>query len=161
MDIVTLGNEMLRQKAEPIEEINEEIVQLANDMIASLNPKEGIGLAGPQVGVMKRIFIVHVEGDEPRVFINPSIIGTSQDEVFYEEGCLSIPGVWADIKRPSVIQVQAWNEKGKPFRVEAKGIMARVIQHEYDHLEGILFVDRLSDIKRSKILTKYEKMKRA
>ncbi len=161
MDIVTLGNEMLRQKAEPIEEINEEIVQLANDMIASLNPKEGIGLAGPQVGVMKRIFIVHVEGDEPRVFINPSIIGTSQDEVFYEEGCLSIPGVWADIKRPSVIQVQAWNEKGKPFRVEAKGIMARVIQHEYDHLEGILFVDRLSEVKRSKILTKYEKIRRA
>jgi peptide deformylase len=161
MDIVTLGNEILRQKAEPITEINEEIVQLANDMIASLNPKEGIGLAGPQVGVMKRIFIVHIEDEEPMVFINPSIIGTSQDEVLYEEGCLSIPGVWADVKRPSVIQVQAWNEKGKAFKVEASGIMARVIQHEYDHLEGILFVDRLSELKRSKLLTKYEKLKKA
>jgi peptide deformylase len=161
MNIVTLGNEILRQKAEPIEEINEEIVQLANDMIACLDPKEGIGLAGPQVGVMKRIFIVHIEGDEPRVFINPSIIGTSEDEVLYEEGCLSIPGVWADVKRPSVIQVQAWNEKGKVFKVEAKGIMARVIQHEYDHLEGILFVDRLTEVKRSKLLTKYDKIKRA
>jgi peptide deformylase len=161
MDIVTLGNDILRQKAEPIEEINEEIVQLAADMIARLNPKEGIGLAGPQVGVNKRIFIVHIEDDEPRVFINPSIINTSEDEVFYEEGCLSIPGVWADVKRPSVIQVQAWNEKGKAFRVEASGIMARVIQHEYDHLEGILFVDRLSEVKRSKLLDKYEKKKKA
>lgn len=161
MDIVTLGNEILRQKAEPIEEINEEIVQLANDMIARLDPKEGIGLAGPQVGVMKRIFIVHIEGDEPRVFINPTIIATSEDEVFYEEGCLSIPGVWADVKRPSVIQIQAWNEKGRRFRVEAKGIMARVIQHEYDHLEGVLFVDRLPDAKRAKLLNKYQKLKRA
>lgn len=160
MDIVTLGNDILRQKAEPIEEINEEIVRLAQDMIASLNPKEGIGLAGPQVGVNKRIFIVHIEGDEPRVFINPSIIGTSEDEVFYEEGCLSIPGVWADVKRPAVIQVQAWNEKGKPFKVEAKGVMARVIQHEYDHLEGVLFVDRISEVKRTKLLQKYEKSKR-
>ncbi len=161
MDIVTLGNEILRQKADPIEEINDEIVQLANDMIVRLDPKEGIGLAGPQIGVMKRIFIVHIEGDEPRVFINPSIINTSEDEIIYEEGCLSIPGVWADVKRPSVIQVQAWNEKGKPFRVEAKGIMARVIQHEYDHLEGVLFVDRLPEVKRSRLLAKYEKLKRA
>ncbi len=161
MDIITLGNELLRRKAEPIDDINEEIVQLANDMIASLDTDTGIGLAGPQVGVMKRIFIVHIEGDEPRVFINPTIINTSEDEVVYEEGCLSIPGVWADIKRPAVIQVQAWNEKGKPFRVEAKGIMARVIQHEYDHLEGVLFVDRLSEPKRNKILIKYGKQKRA
>jgi peptide deformylase len=161
MDIVTLGNEILRQKALPIEEINEEIVQLAASMIARLDPKEGIGLAAPQVGVNKRIFIVHIEDDEPRVFINPSIINTSEDEVMYEEGCLSIPGVWADVKRPAVIQVQAWNEKGKAFKVEASGIMARVIQHEYDHLEGVLFVDRLPELKREQLLSKYEKIKKA
>jgi peptide deformylase len=161
MDIVTLGNELLRQKAETVRPIDATYKKIAETMIETMHEGRGIGLAGPQVGLMKRIFVVHVEGDVPRVFINPSIIETSQDQVKYEEGCLSIPGLWADVVRPSQVRVQAWNEKGRPFTLEAGGILARAILHEYDHLEGVLFIDRISAPKRNKILTKFEKMQRA
>jgi peptide deformylase len=107
---------------------------------------------------MKRIFVIHVDGDEPRVFINPSIIATSQETAKYEEGCLSIPGVWADVVRPRAVRIQAWNEKGRPFTMETEGILARVILHEYDHLEGVLFIDRLPPGKRERILAKFDKM---
>ncbi|MDR1109082.1 MAG: peptide deformylase [Spirochaetaceae bacterium] len=161
MEIITLGNELLRQKAAPIRKIDETYAEIAADMIEALHQGKGIGLAGPQVGLMERIFVIHVEGDAPRVFINPSIIGTSQDMVKYEEGCLSLPGIWADVMRPSSVRVQAWNEKGRPFTLETGGILARVIQHEYDHLEGLLFIDRLSEPKRNRVLAKFEKRKRA
>jgi peptide deformylase len=160
MDIITLGNDLLRQRAEPIKPIGPEYKTIAEEMIEALHRGKGVGLAGPQVGLMKRIFVVHAEGDVPRVFINPSIIGTSEDQVKYEEGCLSIPGIYADLVRPAQIKVQAWNEKGRPFTLEAEGLLARIILHEYDHLEGILFIDRLSEIKRNKVLAKYEKRRR-
>jgi peptide deformylase len=126
-------------------------------MIDALHKQRGVGLAGPQIGLMKRIFVIHIEGDEPRVFINPSIIATSQETIKCEEGCLSIPGVWADVVRPRAVRVQAWNEKGRPFTIETEGILARVILHEYDHLEGVLFIDRLSPRKRERILAKLKK----
>ncbi|GHT74910.1 peptide deformylase [Spirochaetia bacterium] len=157
MDILTLGNELLRQKAEPVRPIGTEYVGIAEEMIEALHAGKGVGLAGPQVGLSKRIFVVQVEGEAPRVFINPTIIGTSQDLVKYEEGCLSIPGIWAEVMRPAAVTVQAWNEKGRPFTLDAEGILARVIQHEYDHLEGMLFIDRLSEPKRDRVLQKYEK----
>ncbi|GHV88217.1 peptide deformylase [Spirochaetia bacterium] len=137
--------------------IGAEYVGIAEEMIEALHAGKGIGLAGPQVGLSKRIFVVQVEGEAPRVFINPTIIGTSQDLVKYEEGCLSIPGIWAEVMRPAAVKVQAWNEKGRPFTLDAEGILARVIQHEYDHLEGMLFIDRLSVPKRDRVLLKYEK----
>ncbi|MDR3161127.1 MAG: peptide deformylase [Spirochaetaceae bacterium] len=161
MEIVTLGNELLRQKAQRIKDINETYRKVAVDMIEALHAGKGIGLAGPQVGLMKRIFVVQVEGDVPRVFINPSIVETSREVVKYEEGCLSLPGLWADVIRPASVRVQAWNEKGRPFTLEAEGILARVILHEYDHLEGILFIDRLPEPKRNRLLEKFEKRKRA
>jgi peptide deformylase len=161
MQILTFGNELLRQKAEPVEKINGELADTAQQMIAALKDGKGVGLAGPQVGLLKRIFVVHVEGGGPRVFINPSIIETSQETVKYEEGCLSLPGVWADVMRPQVVKVQAWNEKGRPFTLETGGILARVILHEYDHLEGMLFIDRLSEPKRNRILAKLDKLARA
>ncbi|MFP3089919.1 peptide deformylase [Treponema sp. TIM-1] len=161
MEIILLGNELLRQKAAPVKEIDGSYGKIAAKMVEALHQGKGIGLAGPQVGILERIFVVHIEGDIPRIFINPSIIGTSQDMVKYEEGCLSLPGIWADVLRPSAVRVQAWNEKGRPFTIEADGILARVIQHEYDHLEGVLFIDRLSDPKRNRILTKFEKRNRA
>jgi peptide deformylase len=105
--------------------------------------------------------VVQVDGDIPRVFINPSIIETSRALVKYEEGCLSLPGLWADVIRPASVRVQAWNEKGRPFTLEADGILARVILHEYDHLEGVLFIDRLPEPKRNQLLEKFEKRKRA
>jgi peptide deformylase len=161
MEILILGNELLRQKAAPAKKIDGAYERLAGEMLDALHRGKGVGLAGPQVGLMERIFVVHIEGDVPRVFINPSIIGTSQDMVKYEEGCLSLPGIWADVRRPSAVRVQAWNEKGRPFTLEADGILARVIQHEYDHLEGVLFIDRLSEPKRDQVLAKFKKRNRA
>ncbi|MDR1588395.1 MAG: peptide deformylase [Treponema sp.] len=157
MDILTLGEELLRQKAEPVEKIDADLVKTARMMLDALEKAKGIGLAGPQIGFMKRLFVIHIEGDIPRVFINPSIIETSQETMKYEEGCLSLPGIWADVVRPKLVKVQAWNERGRPFTLEAEGILARAILHEYDHLEGVLFIDRLSELKRKKILAKLDK----
>ena len=157
MQILTLGNECLRQKAIPVKEIGPEYIKIAEELIDTLHEGKGVGLAGPQVGRLERIFAVHVEGDAPRIFINPSILETSQETLKYEEGCLSIPGIYTDVVRPKTVKVQAWNEKGRPFTLEADGLMARVILHEYDHLEGILFIDRISEMKRNRILEKMEK----
>jgi peptide deformylase len=159
MNVITLGNELLRQKAEPVKPIDKEIADIAAQMIETMHHSKGVGLAGPQIGLMKRIFVVHVDGDKPRVFINPSIIGTSQETVKLEEGCLSLPGVWADVVRPVAVRVQAWNEKGRPFTIETEGMLARAILHEYDHLEGTLFIDRIPEARRNKILAKIEKQR--
>jgi len=161
MDIITLGDELLRQKAEKIDKIDDEIRALAVQMYEIIKRDKGIGIAGPQVGVMKRIFVVQIEGeDEGRVFINPSILETSVTTNKYEEGCLSIPGIYANVIRSEIIKIQAWNEKGRPFTIEASGLLARVILHEYDHLEGVLFLDHLPENKREKLIEKYEKSKK-
>jgi peptide deformylase len=157
MTILTLGDDLLRQKAEAVQTIDDEIRTIAEGMIDALHEGKGVGLAGPQIGFMKRMFVIHVDGDVPRVFINPSITATSPEVVKYEEGCLSIPGVWADVIRARSLEIQAWNEKGRPFTMEVDGILARVILHEYDHLEGVLFIDRLSVPKRNRILAKMQK----
>jgi len=161
MQIITLGNDLLRQKAEKVEKIDTELVKTAQLMLTLIHDGKGIGLAGPQIGVLKRFFVVHVEGDIPRIFINPSIIETSHETVKFEEGCLSLPGAWASVSRSKMITVQAWNERGRPFTLEADGILARVILHEYDHLEGKLFIDYLTDVKRNKIVNKLEKRAKA
>ncbi|MDR0600642.1 MAG: peptide deformylase [Treponema sp.] len=171
MEIITLENkadsrndQVLREKTKTIKDINDEIRKTAQEMVDAMRRGRGVGLAGPQVGLLKRIFVTHAEGDKPRIFINPSIVWTSQEQGAHEEGCLSIPGLWADVKRPERITIQAWNEKGRAFTLEASGMLARVIQHEYDHLEGILFIDRIDEARREKLLDKLgkqEKRKRA
>ncbi|AEJ20445.1 peptide deformylase [Gracilinema caldarium] len=161
MEIITLGNDVLRQKALPIQDIDGQVKALAQEMIETMHRGRGIGLAGPQVGLLQRIFVVQVDGDSPRVFINPTIIGTSSEIVQYEEGCLSIPGLYADVTRPEKVTIQAWNERGRPFTLDADGLLARVIQHEYDHLEGVLFIDRLTEPKRNRLLKLYDKKMRA
>lgn len=161
MEIITLGDEILRKKAVTVGDIDAALAALAKDMLEAMRVGRGVGLAGPQVGELKRIFVTQIEGDVPRVFINPSIIETSPELSEYEEGCLSIPGMYADVTRPAAVRVQAWNERGRPFTIDADGFLARVILHEYDHLEGTLFIDRLSEAKRNKLVTLYEKKKRA
>ncbi|MCA1950854.1 MAG: peptide deformylase [Treponema sp.] len=161
MEIVTLGNDVLRQKALPLQDIDDTVKALAQEMIETMHRGRGIGLAGPQVGLLQRIFVVQLDGESPRVFINPTIIGTSPETSQYEEGCLSIPGMYADVTRPEKVTIQAWNERGRPFTLDAEGLLARVIQHEYDHLEGILFIDRLSAPKRNRLVALYDKKMRA
>ncbi|MDR2921760.1 MAG: peptide deformylase [Treponema sp.] len=161
MEILTLGNELLRQKAEKITTIDDALRENIGRMLEALRVGKGVGLAGPQIGLMRRIFVAHVDGDIPRIFINPSIIETSHDTVKMEEGCLSIPGIYADVVRSKFVKVQAWNDKGKPFTLETSGILARVILHEYDHLEGVLFLDRLSQAKRDRLAAKFEKQVKA
>jgi len=156
MNIITLGDELLRQKAEKIEKITKDTVNIANQMLEILKRDKGVGLAGPQIGYMKRIFVVHVEGDEERIFINPSILETSHETSKFEEGCLSVPGIYANVIRSESIKIQAWNEKGRPFTLESGGLLARVILHEYDHLNGVLFIDHVPEKIREKLLIKYE-----
>ncbi len=156
MNILTLGDEVLREKSARVEEFDDKLSSLIEDM-TKLMRGQGIGLAAPQVGVSKRLFICQPEGHKLWVFINPEITLTSEEQGDYEEGCLSIPGIWSDVIRPSRVQVQAFNEKGRPFRVDAEGILARVIQHELDHLNGVLFIDHLSEAKRDKAIREYEK----
>ena len=141
-------------------DLDDSVMAFAKDLIDSMHLGKGVGLAAPQVGVLDRVFVVHIEGDVPRVFINPSLIETSSELAEYEEGCLSIPGMYAQVIRPAYVKIQAWNERGRPFNLSAEGFLARVIQHEYDHLEGVLFIDRLSEPKRNRIITLYEKRQR-
>jgi len=160
MEILTIGFEeqlsLLRRVAAPIKNIDGEIVQLAEEMIDTMIKGEGIGLAGPQVGRLERIFTLKIGDDDPMVFINPEITATSAELSVYEEGCLSIPGQYAEVRRPAELQLQAWNTRGRPFTIEVNDILATVIQHELDHLNGVLFIDHLSERKRKKILGKFD-----
>jgi len=160
LDIVTLGDEVLREQVDEITDVNGEIADLAQNMISAMYHGDGVGLAAPQVGLLKSMFVCHVNGDQPRVFINPQIIGTSQELLPYEEGCLSIPGMYGDVIRPATVTVQAVNEQGKPFKLDAEGLLARVVQHEIDHLKGVLFIDHLEENQRERLLKAYSKKMR-
>ena len=157
LTILTLGNETLKKPSILVADFDKKLQDFIQAMYDTMHTGNGIGLAAPQVGSLIRAFVCRVSGDMPRVFINPEILETSNDLATYEEGCLSIPGVYADVTRSAHITVQAWNEKGKPFTMDADGLLATVIQHEYDHLNGVLFIDRLNDKKRNRILKSYTK----
>lgn len=144
LKIYKLGEEVLRQKSVPIkdEEINEELRALAEEMFETMDAANGVGLACPQIGKNIRMFVAMADDDVRRVFINPQIIATSDDSVPYEEGCLSVPQVYENIMRPSKVTVQAQDQNGKKFTLEAEGLLARIVQHENDHLDGVIFIDR-------------------
>jgi peptide deformylase len=160
LPILTLGDEILLKKALPVGAIDEKLAAFLESMFDAMRMGKGIGLAAPQVARQERFFVTSVDKDKPRAFINPEIIRTAEEEVEYEEGCLSVPGIWADVKRPAAVTIQAWNERGRPFTLDAEGLLARVILHEFDHLEGILFIDRLSPMKRKRVLSIWEKKRR-
>jgi peptide deformylase len=153
--IITLGNELLKQESKIITEFDNTLREYTDLMFEMMAQSKGIGLASVQIGDLRQVFVVYVPKDKPRVFINPGIIETSLEQDVYEEGCLSIPGINADVIRPVYVKVQAWNLKGRPFTVQAEGLLARVIQHEFDHLHGVLFIDRLHPDKRKKIMKQY------
>jgi peptide deformylase len=156
LDILTLGDPILKKTSALVPDINGTIATLVSGMFAAMERARGLGLAAVQVGELIRLFVTLAPHDKPRVFINPDILETSIEEVPYEEGCLSIPGLNADVKRPATVRLQAWNEKGRPFTMTADGLLARVIQHELDHLNGVLFIDRLEAKKRGRMLTEYQ-----
>ncbi len=149
-----MGEESLRQKSEPVKEITEDIKQLVEAMFETMEEKDGIGLAAPQVGQNIRLFVVGLE-TQRFVFINPEIIETSQETCSMEEGCLSIPKIYEAVIRPSAVKVQFLNLEGRRKTIEADGLLARVIQHENDHLNGILFVDKLDEELREAVIKKF------
>jgi peptide deformylase len=160
MEIVTYGDPVLEKKAEAVTAFDEKLAKLVDEMFAAMESDKGVGLAAPQVGLSLRVFVTEVDGDRKRVFVNPEIVATSLELVEYEEGCLSFPGLFFMVKRPASLRIQAFNEKGKPFTVEAEEFLARVILHENDHLDGKLFIDRITPLKRERALLHYRKLLR-
>ena len=155
LDIVTLGHPALRRRADPIPEVTPEVRRLADEMLAAMKQRAGIGLAATQVNRMVRMFVTRAPDDRERVFINPAIIRTGIETEVREEGCLSIPGPRADVERAAQVRIQARNQRGRLFSIEAQGMLARVIQHELDHLNGVLFIDYLSETERARVLREY------
>lgn len=149
LTIRTLGDQELRQSAKRISKVDESVRELARDMLRSMYSSAGIGLAAPQVGVHKQLLVIDLDPDNaatpPMVLINPEIRSFGSAIETYEEGCLSIPGVYLNVVRPSVVEVTYRDELGRPQRIKADGLLSRCIQHEMDHLSGVLFVDRVTD----------------
>jgi peptide deformylase len=148
-DIHKLGDAVLRAPARRIGKVDDGIRDLARDMLISMYAARGIGLAAPQIGVHLQLLVIDLEIEDanspPLVLINPEITSVGGSICTYEEGCLSIPGVYLDVVRPSVVEVSYRDAFGRPKRLKADGLMARCIQHELDHLNGVLFVDRVTD----------------
>jgi peptide deformylase len=164
LPIITAPDPRLKVKCEPVAAVDGTIAKLMDDMLDTMYLAPGIGLAAPQVGVTKRVLVVDVSPkDGPRDPIrmaNPEIVWRSDELAVYEEGCLSLPDQYADVERPQKIRFRYLDEKGVPQEREAEGLLATCIQHEIDHLDGIIFVDHLSALKRRMILRKLAKLKK-
>ncbi|PIE98333.1 MAG: peptide deformylase [Treponema sp.] len=148
MNLVFLGDEHLTKMSKPVEVFDEKLKELTDEMLVLMKKSDGVGLAAPQVGINIRLFVIRIDDGVDRVFVNPQIIETSQEQCVIEEGCLSIPKFYAKVQRPSAITVQFFDLNGKPHTIQASGFLARVIQHENDHLNGVLFIDRIPEEKR-------------
>ena len=148
LEIFKLGSDTLRIEAKRISKVDNQIRNLAKDMLQSMYSAKGIGLAGPQVGISKELLVIDINFEdsaaEPLILINPEITAFGSTLNTYEEGCLSIPGVYLNVVRPSTIKLKFRDEMGRPRKMNADGLLARCIQHEVDHLKGILFVDRVT-----------------
>jgi peptide deformylase len=155
LSIITVGDPLLAKTSSLVADIDGDIRTLVERMFEAMAGR-GIGLAAVQVGQPVRLFVTRAPRDVARVFVNPDILETSVEQETIEEGCLSVPGLYTDIVRPASVRVQAWNEKGRPFTLSAEGMLARVIQHELDHLNGILFIDKLDENKRKRLLASYD-----
>ena len=163
--ILTEPNKILREKSLPVEKIDLEVQKLMDDMLETMYAAPGIGLAAIQVGIPKRIIVLDIaqkEGEKkPMFFINPEIVDKSKANSTYEEGCLSVPGQFAEIERPEKCHVKYLDYNGQEKEIKAEGMLATCIQHEMDHLEGILFIDYLSKLKKTMIVKKLSKQKKA
>ena len=162
--ILTEPNKILRQKSVVVEKVDGELQKLMDDMLETMYAAPGIGLAAIQVGVPKRVIVMDLSRQEepknPMFFVNPEISNKSENNSIYEEGCLSVPGQFAEINRPNSCLVKYLDYYGQPKEINATGLLATCIQHEVDHLEGILFIDYLSKLKKSMIVKKLSKQKK-
>jgi len=163
--ILTEPNIILREKSLPVQNVDKDLQILMDDMLETMYAAPGIGLAAIQIGIPKRVIVLDIEQKEgqknPIYFVNPEIIEKSKNNSTYEEGCLSVPGQFAEIDRPDKCHVKYLNYHGEKKEIKAEGMLATCIQHEMDHLEGILFIDYLSKLKKSMIIKKLSKQKKA
>lgn len=159
LTVLRFPDERLRTKAKPVTEVTEETQAIISDMLETMYDEKGVGLAATQVDIHQRIVVIDVseEGNQPLVFINPEIIAKSEGTFVNEEGCLSVPGQYAKVDRHSHVTVKALDKNGEEFTLDAEELLCICIQHELDHLMGILFIDHLSPLKRQRIKTKLEK----
>tara|TARA_B100001123_G_C15246963_1_gene1001322 strand:+ start:1133 stop:1657 length:525 start_codon:yes stop_codon:yes gene_type:complete len=162
--ILTEPNKILRQKSLPVQRVDENIKKIMDDMVDTMYAASGIGLAAIQIGIPKRIIVLDISKQEtekkPMFFVNPKINWKSKTNSTYEEGCLSVPGQFAEIDRPDTCDLTFLDYNGNPKEIKAEGLLATCIQHEMDHLEGILFIDYLSKLKKSMIVKKLSKQKK-
>ena len=161
--IVIEPDPILRKKSEVLEKVDDELRELLNDMLETMYAAPGIGLAAVQIGVLKRLIVIDISKDKekknPLFLINPEIISRSKKTTIYEEGCLSLPGHFAEIERPAECQIKFIDYNGKEKELSANGLLATCIQHEVDHLNGVLFIDYLSKLKKDMIVKKLIKHK--
>ncbi len=162
--IITAPDPRLKVISKPVEQVTDETRALMDDMLETMYAAPGIGLAAIQIGIPLRIIVMDIAGDgnepEPRYFINPEILESSEQLAPYEEGCLSVPDIYDTVERPDHVKVRYLDYDGEIRTLEAEGLLATCIQHEMDHLEGILFLDHLSRLKRTMVLRKLAKQKR-
>ncbi len=165
LPIITIPDPVLREKAATIERVDAALLELAQDLLATMYAAPGIGLAAPQVGILRRLIVMDPSRDEepkqPLIMVNPVILERGGEMRTHEEGCLSIPEFTAEIKRPASTRVSYIDERGKPQENTLEGIWSTLVQHEIDHLNGVLFIDYLSRLKRDMVVKKFTKQKRA
>ena len=163
--IITIPDPVLRKTAEPIERVDDDLRRLMDDMLATMYDAPGVGLAAPQIGVSRRLIVMDAASDDepkdPIVMVNPEILDRSEELRVHEEGCLSIPEVTAEIERPAMSRVAFIDRQGEPQERVLEGLLSTIVQHEVDHLNGVLFIDYLSRLKRDMIVKKFTKQKRA
>jgi peptide deformylase len=165
-EILTVPNPLLKQKSTPVEGgVTDEVRALMDDMLETMYAAPGIGLAAVQIGVAQRIIVMDLSREEgvkePRFFVNPEILWRSEETVPYEEGCLSVPEIYDEVERPARVKLRYLNYAGEQIEEEAEELYAVCIQHEMDHLEGVLFIDHLSRLKRDRAVSKVKKLVKA
>ncbi|WP_312160740.1 peptide deformylase [Phenylobacterium sp.] len=164
-EILVVPNPVLKLVSEPVAKVDDDLRALMDDMLETMYDAPGIGLAAIQIGVPKRVIVMDISGPDdekaPRYFVNPEILWSSEETAPYEEGCLSIPEIYDEVERPARVKLKYLNYQGEEVVEDAEGLFAVCIQHEMDHLEGVLFIDHLSRLKRDRAVAKVKKQARA
>ena len=164
LPILTAPDPRLKKKSKPVDQVDDELRRLMDDMLETMHAAPGIGLAAPQIGVLKRVIVLDIDREDtktgPLFMANPEIVEASEEDATYEEGCLSVPEHYSDVVRPAKVTVRYLDREGKQQDLPCEGLLATCVQHEIDHLDGVLFIDHISALKRSMILRKLLKARK-